>query len=79
MPRFYLHLHDGDGWTHDQEGIEFPNVAAASAAALADAREIIAADITAGEPVLVESFIAVDDANGQEVYRITFGGAASFG
>ncbi|HEY0413489.1 MAG TPA: hypothetical protein VGD66_10135 [Allosphingosinicella sp.] len=78
MARFYLHLCNGDGWTRDPDGLEFPDPADAIAAALKDARELIAADVTEGRPVFMSSFITVEDAEGQEVHRITYTDAARF-
>jgi hypothetical protein len=78
VPRFYFHLCNGDGWTHDREGMEFPRLASAVAAALKDVRGLIAADVTAGKPVFMSSFIALDNGSGQEVGRVTYTDAASF-
>jgi hypothetical protein len=78
MPRFYLHLCNGDGWTHDQEGLEFSGLSQAVAVALKDVRELIAADVTEGRPVYMSSFIALGNSHGQEVGRVTYTDAASF-
>ena len=41
MPRYYLHLWDGDLFEEDHEGTELPDVAAASSEALRFASEIM--------------------------------------
>jgi hypothetical protein len=78
MPRFYLHLRNGDGWTRDQEGLEFTGLGQAVAAALKDVRELIASDVAEGRPVYMSSFIALNNGEGQEVGRVTYTDAASF-
>jgi hypothetical protein len=78
MARFFLHLCNGDGWTHDREGLEFTGLSQAVAAALKDVRGLIATDVTEGKPVYMSSFIALDNANGQEVGRVTYTDAANF-
>ena len=41
MPKYYLHLWDGDLFEEDQEGTELPDVAAARVEALRFASEIV--------------------------------------
>jgi hypothetical protein len=41
MPKYYLHLWDGDLFEQDEEGTELPDVAAARAEALRFASEIM--------------------------------------
>jgi DNA invertase Pin-like site-specific DNA recombinase len=71
IPRFYFHLHNSDGWTHDNEGRECEGDAVAGEA-FREARKMIAANVLVGASVLLASFIAVDDSDGQEVHRVTF-------
>ena len=68
----------GTGWTHDHEGQELPDLRTAEYQAEREARALIAADITAGAPVRLNSYIAVDNDNGQEVLRVPFSEVATF-
>jgi hypothetical protein len=53
MPRYYLHLWDGDLFEEDQEGTDLPNLAAARDEALRFAREI-SGDLQAPDRALVQ-------------------------
>jgi len=53
MPRYYLHLWDGDLFEEDQEGTDLPNLAAAREEALRFAREI-SGDLNAPDRALVQ-------------------------
>ncbi|SDD94550.1 DUF6894 family protein [Belnapia rosea] len=41
MPRFFLNIRDGDFLARDDEGLEFPDLEAARAEALAAARDVL--------------------------------------
>jgi hypothetical protein len=74
MPRFYLHICDGAGFAEDEEGLELPDEAAARKAAIAGARDIMAADVKRGELDLA-SFVEVEDDNHGWLFTISFGEA----
>ena len=62
MPRFYLHIRDGDRFLEDPDGSELPDLDAARAEAMASARELLADKIKAGEVVNGQRFEIVDEA-----------------
>ena len=72
MAHFYFHLHNGNGWTRDQEGQDFVDVRTAEHQAEREARALVGADIAAGLPVMLNSFIAVHDEGDTEVARVSF-------
>lgn len=76
MARFFMHVLDGDGWTHDQEGMELSDLAAAMSEALKGGRDLMAAQVLAGTLDL-SHMIVVDDENGQEVHRLPFSEAVT--
>ena len=78
VPQFYFHLHNGDGWTHDREGQAHADRRTAEYQAEKEARALIAADVAAGHPVLLNSYIAVDDETGREVARVCYSEVATF-
>lgn len=71
MPRFYLHICNGQGFVEDNEGQELANEAEAREAAIHSARDIAAADVKRGELDLA-SFIEVEDANHRWLFTLTF-------
>ena len=71
VPRFYLHVCNGNGFTEDTEGQEFADMAAARRAAIKGLREIIAGEMQVGELDL-GSFIEIDDANHEMVATVPF-------
>jgi hypothetical protein len=75
MAKFYFHLHDGDGWTHDTEGSECQSVELARYKAMAAVRDLICGDVMAGRPIVLSDRVAVDDHRGDEVASVTFGEA----
>jgi hypothetical protein len=48
MPRFYLHIHNSNGKTVDEEGQEVADVEAARATAIAGIRSVLADEILRG-------------------------------
>ncbi len=50
MPRFFLHVRDGDQFTEDPEGSDLPDLKAARAEAALAACEIAAERLEAGKP-----------------------------
>lgn len=71
MPRFYLHVCNGNGFTEDTEGQEFADMAAAQRAAIKGLREIMAGEMQVGELDL-GSFIEIEDANHEMVATVSF-------
>jgi hypothetical protein len=71
VPRYYFHLYD-DVITHDEEGVELPNEAAARLQALKGARDIIASQVRHGYFVR-SHWIDVLDEHGNLVLQVTFG------
>ncbi|MCJ2080538.1 DUF6894 family protein [Methylobacterium sp. J-090] len=69
MPRFFLHIRDGDFLIEDEEGGIFPNVEAACREAVLAAREILASKLHGGEEVNGQIFEITDENN---VVRATF-------
>ena len=60
MPRFFLHICNGNGFTEDQEGQDLPDLAAAREAAIKGLRDILAGEMRDGEMNL-GSFIEIED------------------
>ena len=69
MPRYYLHLWDGDLYEEDEEGTDLPNLAAARDEALKFAQEI-RSDLEAPERALVQ----VADERGSTVWMVRLSG-----
>jgi hypothetical protein len=78
MPRFHLHIRQGAQWLPDEDGIEARDVDAAVEEGIRGARSSIAWDVLAGEPIVMEGYIAVEDAAGKEVRRVLFSEAVTF-
>ena len=70
VPRFYLHVCNGNGFTEDAEGQEFADIAAARWAAINSLREIMAGEMQIGELDL-GSFIEIEDANHEMVVTVS--------
>jgi hypothetical protein len=71
VARYYLHLHECGTIAQDCEGFDLPGLAEATVVAIDAARDIMAAEVMAGELCLA-CFIAVEDEGGNEVARIPF-------
>jgi hypothetical protein len=62
MSRYYLHLRDYSGRLgQDEEGFEFPSLAAARDHALTDLQEVLAEAIKHGEEVDIEAIVVADE------------------
>ncbi len=70
MPRYFFHVYD-DVISHDEEGVELPNVAAARLQAIIGARDIISEQVKHGRFVL-SHWIDVLDENGDAVLTVAF-------
>ena len=71
MSRFYFHVCNGTGFVQDEEGQEFPDLEAARAFAIRNARSIMASDVQRGMLDL-SSFIEIEDAEKQLVHTLGF-------
>jgi hypothetical protein len=71
MPRYFLHIRDGDRYIADDEGSDLPDLDAARAEAVLGAREIMAEKLRAGE-VLNGETIEITDAEGVVLEVVTF-------
>jgi hypothetical protein len=76
MPRFYFHVSNASGFTEDQQGREMRDLKAAHAAALQDARAMMAEELMKGE-IDLGSFIEIEDENHKLMFTLTFHEAVS--
>ncbi len=71
MPRYYLHICNGNGFTEDQEGQDLPSVESAREKAIAGLRDIMADELKGGV-MNMASFIEIEDESRQLVETISF-------
>lgn len=71
MPRFYLNIYN-DADVFDDEGTEFPDLAAAKREAIRGARGMMADHLLEGRPITLDHRIEVADAHGTVLARIPF-------
>jgi len=71
MSRFYLHVCNGNGFTEDEEGSDYPDIQAARAAAVAGLRDIMASELKRGELNLA-SFVEIEDEHHKLVLTVNF-------
>ncbi len=62
MPRFFFNIRNGNGLTEDEEGRDFPDVAAARAEALKGVRSIVAEEVKEGRLDLAGQVEILDEA-----------------
>ena len=60
MPRFYLHICNGDGFIEDEEGQELPDLKAARDEAIRGLRGVMSAELQDGQ-LNMASFIEIED------------------
>lgn len=72
MPRFHLNLYN-DTVLIDEEGSEFPDIAAAEVAAARSARDLIAEHVTMGLPIDLGHRMEVVDDAGRVLSVLRFG------
>jgi hypothetical protein len=60
MPRYYLHIRDGEKLIKDHEGVELPSIVSAKGEAEHAAREILAAKVKAGNIIDGQEFEIYD-------------------
>jgi hypothetical protein len=73
MPRYFFHVHN-DLNAVDEEGVELRDMAAVREYALKNARSLICESVGQGH-VNLGHFILVQDDDGEEVLKLTFGEA----
>jgi hypothetical protein len=76
VPTYFFNVRGGPIEAEADEGLSYPDEAAARAAALAGARSMIAADLLEGSPNL-DCRIEVTDKNGKLLFSIPFESAFS--
>jgi hypothetical protein len=74
MPRFFMHVCNGNGFVEDQEGVELADEASARVRAIEAARDVMAGDMRHGELDLT-SFIEVEDEAHRLLFTLTFADA----
>lgn len=74
MPRYYMHVCNGNGFVEDQEGVELADRNAARAKAIEAARDVMAGDLRRGELDL-SSFIEVEDEGHELLFTLHFADA----
>lgn len=78
MPRYYLHIRDGERLIEDHEGVELPSVVNAKGEAEKAAREILAQKVKAGDIIDGQQF-EIYDAWGNRLLRVPFKSVLRFG
>ncbi len=71
MPRYYLHVCDGKGFTEDEEGAELPDLDAARLMAVDGLRDILAGEVRAGV-LRRASFIEIEDEDHRLISTVSF-------
>ena len=74
MPRFHLHIRTPGGLIEDQEGLEFPDYAAAVVEAVKGARSLMTGEVAGGTLCLDQS-IEIHDAAGKHLTSVPFSDA----
>lgn len=72
MPRYYLHIRQGDQLIEDPEGVERPDLDAARAEAVNGIRDLIGAAIRQGQDDWLNDGIVIADETGRELMTIPF-------
>ena len=71
MPRFYLHVCNGNGFVEDEEGADLPDAEAARLRAIEGLRDLLASELRDGE-LNMASFIEIEDENHLLVTTVPF-------
>jgi hypothetical protein len=71
MPHFFLHVFNGHGETHDEEGLDLEDQAAARQMALDSIRSMISEDARSGS-IDLTGYIAIKDASDSFLLRVDF-------
>lgn len=79
MPRYFLHVQDGEKVAEDLEGAEFRNVEAAREEAASAAIELIIDSLRRRQGLRLERTIAIADETGRIVAEVRFDDAVQSG
>lgn len=71
MPRYFLHVCNGNGFTEDEEGLELPDAAAARLKAVEGLRDIMAGELRSGT-LNMASFIEIEDEQRELILTVSF-------
>src|SRR5690606_29910770 len=71
MPRFYFHIHNGNGFARDDEGTDAPDRAAAEALATKGIRSIVAEEALGGM-IDLTGRVEIRDAEGHLLTTVRF-------
>lgn len=71
MAHFYFQLHECGTLIADDEGRELPDLAAAHAAAIAEARQVMSSEVLDGR-LCLSCCMVIEDARHREVSRVPF-------
>jgi len=71
MPKYYLHIRDGEQLITDKEGVELPSIVSAKGEAEEAAREILAAKVRSGDIIDGQEF-EIHDAWGNKMLAVPF-------
>lgn len=74
MPRFYLHICNGSGFTEDKDGQDFPDAQAAYREAIRGLRDITASELKRGE-INLGSFIEIENEERELIRTVDFSDA----
>jgi hypothetical protein len=74
MPRFHLHIRTPGGLIEDEEGLEFPDHAAATVEAVSGARSLMSGEV-AGGTICFDQSIEIHDAAGRLLSTVPFSDA----
>ena len=74
MPLYFLHLHNGSGFVPDEEGRDFPDLAAARAEAVRSIRSVLAEEIRRG-CVDLRGRVEIAGTDGETLASVAFGEA----
>lgn len=74
MPHFYFHIFNGTGETHDEEGVDLPDLDSARTRAMFSIRSILREEIRAG---LLDfgGVVRITDHHGQLLLEVPFAAA----
>lgn len=71
MARYFLHIHNGNGTTRDEEGVDMDGIAGARLRAIEGIRSIISEEVLAGRIDLCGSVVIADEF-GEDLLTVPF-------
>ena len=72
MPRFYINVRNGMGYSHDAEGRDLPDLETARNEALEGARELMAAELREGRTLRLSDTVEIEDADRRQLLILPF-------